>query len=77
MPTGGSGKDGGANGPESVTATRDARPATRAPLIGRWIAHSSQVIGYAMVPLLVGAGAAARGCYRVRASCRIQTFGST
>ncbi|MFJ6510422.1 hypothetical protein ACIQMO_09285 [Streptomyces sp. NPDC091406] len=33
---------------------------------GRWYAHSSSVVGYGMIPLLLGAGAAAWGGYRLR-----------
>lgn len=33
---------------------------------GRWYAHSSTVVGYGMIPLLLGAGAAAWGGYRLR-----------
>lgn len=33
---------------------------------GRWYAHSSMLVGYGMVPLLLGAGTAAWGGYRLR-----------
>ncbi|WP_258045057.1 hypothetical protein [Streptomyces sp. SM11] len=33
---------------------------------GRWYAHSSTVVGYGMIPLLLGAGTAAWGRYRLR-----------
>ncbi|MFH9121054.1 hypothetical protein ACH475_32630 [Streptomyces globisporus] len=33
---------------------------------GRWYAHSSTVVGYGMIPLLLGAGTAAWGGYRLR-----------
>ncbi|MGW6583211.1 hypothetical protein ACWF76_28170 [Streptomyces globisporus] len=33
---------------------------------GRWYAHSSTLVGYAMIPLLLGAGTAAWGGYRLR-----------
>ncbi|MFI1223231.1 MULTISPECIES: hypothetical protein [unclassified Streptomyces] len=33
---------------------------------GRWYAHSATVVGYGMIPLLLGAGTAAWGGYRLR-----------
>ncbi|MGW4629471.1 hypothetical protein [Streptomyces rubiginosohelvolus] len=33
---------------------------------GRWYAHSSMVVGYGMIPLLLGAGTAAWGGYGLR-----------
>ncbi|MCI4040491.1 hypothetical protein [Streptomyces sp. TRM75563] len=49
----------GRNDPETITATQVFDG-------GRWYAHSSTVVGYGMIPLLLGAGAAAWGGYRLR-----------
>ncbi|MGA6173778.1 hypothetical protein ACPEIF_26435 [Streptomyces sp. NPDC012600] len=49
----------GKNDPETITATQVFEG-------GRWYAHSGTLVGYGMVPLLLGAGTAAWGVYRVR-----------
>ncbi|MFF4856951.1 hypothetical protein ACFY2N_18885 [Streptomyces rubiginosohelvolus] len=49
----------GRNDPATVTATQVFDG-------GRWYAHSSTVVGYGMIPLLVGAGTVAWGGYRLR-----------
>ncbi|WP_257137287.1 hypothetical protein [Streptomyces sp. st115] len=49
----------GRTDPETITATQVFDG-------GRWYAHSSMVVGYGMIPLLLGAGAAAWGGYRLR-----------
>ncbi|MET9977200.1 hypothetical protein ACFYOI_19400 [Streptomyces microflavus] len=49
----------GRNDPGTITATQVFDG-------GRWFAHSSTVVGYGMIPLLLGAGTAAWGGYRVR-----------
>ncbi len=49
----------GRNDPETITATQVFEG-------GRWFAHSGQLFGYGMIPLLGGAGMAAWGVYRVR-----------
>ncbi|MFF3991850.1 hypothetical protein ACFYX8_00890 [Streptomyces cyaneofuscatus] len=53
----------GRNDPETITATQVTDG-------GRWFAHSSTVVGYGMIPLLLGAGTAAWGGYRVREAGR-------
>ncbi|MYX15512.1 hypothetical protein GTY67_19315 [Streptomyces sp. SID8374] len=49
----------GRNDPETITATQLTEG-------GRWFAHSSTIVGYGMIPLLLGTGVAAWGGYRVR-----------
>ncbi|MFZ4271568.1 hypothetical protein ACOZFM_02525 [Streptomyces arboris] len=53
----------GRNDPETITATQLTEG-------GRWFAHSSMIVGYGMIPLLLGAGTAAWGGYRVREAGR-------
>ncbi|WP_237327163.1 hypothetical protein [Streptomyces sp. CBMAI 2042] len=53
----------GRNDPETITATQLTEG-------GRWFAHSSTIVGYGMIPLLLGAGTAAWGGYRVREAGR-------
>ncbi|MFI7324176.1 hypothetical protein ACIBQ3_05735 [Streptomyces rubiginosohelvolus] len=49
----------GRTDPATVTATQVLDG-------GRWYAHSSMLVGYGMIPLLLGAGTAAWGGYRLR-----------
>lgn len=49
----------GRNDPEAITATQISDG-------GRWFAHSGTIVGYGMIPLLLGAGLAAWGGYVVR-----------
>ncbi|MFJ6320841.1 hypothetical protein ACIQJW_32690 [Streptomyces californicus] len=49
----------GRTDPDTVTATQVFDG-------GRWYAHSSTLVGYGVIPLLLGAGTAAWGCYRLR-----------
>ncbi|WP_239084198.1 hypothetical protein [Streptomyces sp. SID10692] len=49
----------GRTDPDTVTATQVFDG-------GRWYAHSSTLVGYGMIPLLLGAGTAAWGGYRLR-----------
>ncbi|MGW1295195.1 hypothetical protein [Streptomyces sp. NPDC002533] len=49
----------GRTDPETITATQVFDG-------GRWFAHSSMIVGYGMIPLLLGAGTAAWGGYRLR-----------
>ncbi|MFD4020142.1 hypothetical protein [Streptomyces sindenensis] len=50
----------GRTDPETITATQVFDG-------GRWYAHSSMLVGYGMIPLLLGAGTAVWGGYRLRA----------
>ncbi|MXG24265.1 hypothetical protein [Streptomyces sp. YIM 132580] len=59
----------GRNDPETITATQLTEG-------GRWFAHSSTIVGYGMVPLLLGAGTAAWGGYRLREAGRRGAEGS-
>ncbi|MCQ1576479.1 hypothetical protein [Streptomyces parvus] len=49
----------GRTDPETITATQVFDD-------GRWYAHSSTLVGYGMIPLLLGAGTAAWGGYLLR-----------
>ncbi|NUV69895.1 hypothetical protein G6W57_22560 [Streptomyces sp. CAI-121] len=49
----------GRTDPETITATQVFDG-------GRWYAHSSMLVGYGMIPLLLGAGAGAWGGYLLR-----------
>ncbi|MER6597230.1 hypothetical protein ACWDBC_10785 [Streptomyces parvus] len=49
----------GRTDPETITATQVFDG-------GRWYAHSSMLVGYGMIPLLLGAGTAAWGGYLLR-----------
>ncbi|WNF28619.1 hypothetical protein RI138_18260 [Streptomyces sp. C11-1] len=53
----------GRTDPETITATQVFDG-------GRWFAHSSELVGYGMIPLLLGVGTAAWGGYRVREAGR-------
>ncbi|WP_411079693.1 hypothetical protein [Streptomyces sp. cmx-18-6] len=57
----------GRDDPETITATQVFDG-------GRWYAHSSTVVGYGMIPLLVGAGTGSWGVYRFREAGAGQRF---